>query len=77
MDINVKVRRFDPEAESPKPFWQEYPVTMDDSATVLDTLLAIREQDALLLPQRHLRLLRHAHQRPRRARLQDKDERRG
>ena len=45
MDINVKVRRFDPEAESPKPFWQEYPVTMDDSATVLDTLLAIREQD--------------------------------
>ena len=44
MDVMVRIRRYDPEGENPESYWQEYPVTMDDSATVLDALIKIREE---------------------------------
>ena len=44
MDVTVRIRRYDPEVENPESYWQEYPVTMDDSATVLDALIKIREE---------------------------------
>ena len=44
MDVTVRIRRYDPEGENPESYWQEYPVTMDDSATVLDALIKIREE---------------------------------
>ena len=85
MDITVRVKRQDPEAtgEGRLPYWQEYPVSIPETATVLDALIQIREDDdgtlslRCFLPQRHLRFLRDAYQRPRRARLQDNCQRRG
>ena len=44
MDITIKVRRFDPESEGAEPYWQEFPVSIEDSATVLDALIKIREE---------------------------------
>ena len=45
MDVTVRVLRQDPEVEEPAPFWQEYPVTIEDNATVLDALIKIREEN--------------------------------
>ena len=38
MDVTIRVKRQDPEAtgEHRLPYWQEYPVTIADNATVLD-----------------------------------------
>jgi succinate dehydrogenase / fumarate reductase iron-sulfur subunit len=44
MDVTVRVKRFDPEAERPASYWQEYAVTVADNATVLDALIKIREE---------------------------------
>ena len=44
MDVTVRVKRFDPEAERPESYWQEYAVTVADNATVLDALIKIREE---------------------------------
>ncbi len=44
MDVNVKIKRFDPETERPAPYWQEYAVSLPDNATVLDALIKIREE---------------------------------
>jgi len=44
MDVTLKVRRFDPDAVSPAPYWQDFPVAIADSATVLDALIQIREE---------------------------------
>lgn len=44
MDVTIKVLRLDPEAAQPAPYWQEYPVAMEDNATVLDALIKIREE---------------------------------
>ena len=44
MDVTIKVRRFDPEAEQPASYWQVFPVAIDDGATVLDALIKIREE---------------------------------
>ena len=44
MDVTVRVKRFDPEAERPAAYWQEYAVTVADNATVLDALIKIREE---------------------------------
>jgi succinate dehydrogenase / fumarate reductase iron-sulfur subunit len=44
MDVTLNIRRFDPEADRPEAFWQEYPVTIEDNATVLDALIKIREE---------------------------------
>ncbi len=43
MNITIRVQRQDPEAPSPAPFWQDYPLEIDDNATVLDALIKIRE----------------------------------
>ena len=44
MDITLKVRRFDPEVETPESYWQDFPVSIEDNATVLDTLIKVREE---------------------------------
>lgn len=44
MDVTVKVKRFDPEAEHPESYWQDYAVALPDNATVLDALIKIREE---------------------------------
>ena len=45
MDVTIKVKRFDPEAADPQPFWQEFTVEIDDKGTVLDALIKIREDE--------------------------------
>ena len=44
MDVTIKVRRFDPEADNPESYWQEFTVGIEDGATVLDALIKIREE---------------------------------
>ena len=44
MDVTVRVKRFDPDAASPAPYWQDFPVSIEDAATVLDALIKIREE---------------------------------
>jgi succinate dehydrogenase / fumarate reductase iron-sulfur subunit len=44
MDVTVKIKRFDPETASPTAQWQEYPLSIEDNATVLDALIQIREE---------------------------------
>ena len=44
MDVTIKVRRFDPDAENPETYWQEFAIDLEDSATVLDALIKIREE---------------------------------
>ena len=43
MDLTLRVRRFDPDSDNPEPYWQEFPVTVEDNATVLDALIKVRE----------------------------------
>jgi succinate dehydrogenase / fumarate reductase iron-sulfur subunit len=43
MDVTVKIKRYDPEAENPAVHWREYPLSIEDNATVLDALIQIRE----------------------------------
>ena len=45
MDVTIKVKRFDPEAADPQPFWQDFTVEIDDKGTVLDALIKIREDN--------------------------------
>ncbi len=44
MDVTVRVRRFDPEADNPESYWQDFPISLEDNATVLDGLIKIREE---------------------------------
>ncbi len=44
MDITLRVRRYDPETENPKAYWQEFPVSLDEHSTVLDALIKVREE---------------------------------
>ena len=44
MDTTVRVRRFDPDAENSEPYWQDFPVSLENTATVLDALIKIREE---------------------------------
>jgi succinate dehydrogenase / fumarate reductase iron-sulfur subunit len=49
MEAIIRVRRFNPEAREPGPYWQEYRVEVERDFTILDTLLKIRnEVDASL-----------------------------
>ena len=43
MDVTLRVRRYNPESESPEPYWEEFPVSIEDNATVLDALIKVRE----------------------------------
>jgi succinate dehydrogenase / fumarate reductase iron-sulfur subunit len=44
MDVTFKIKRFNPEAYSPAPYWQEYALEMSETGTVLDGLIQIREE---------------------------------
>lgn len=44
MRITLKVRRYNPEASNPKPYWQDYTLEVEQAATVLDALLRVREE---------------------------------
>ena len=44
MDVTFKIKRYDPEVEAPESYWQNFSLTLDDSATVLDGLIKIREE---------------------------------
>lgn len=44
MQVTFSVKRFDPEANNAAPYFQTYALEMDDSATVLDGLIRIREE---------------------------------
>ena len=44
MDVTLTVRRFDPEASEPAPYLQDYQLAVEDSATVLDGLIKVREE---------------------------------
>ncbi len=43
MDLNIRVRRFDPAADRPEPYWQDFSVSVEDNATVLDALIKVRD----------------------------------
>ena len=43
MEVTVRVKRYNPEAENPAPYWADYTVETDPFTTVLDTLIKIRE----------------------------------
>ena len=44
MDTALAIKRFDPEAENAKPYWQEFSLKLEQSATILDALIIIREE---------------------------------
>ena len=44
MEVTVRVKRYNPEAENPAPYWADYTVETDHFTTVLDTLIKIREE---------------------------------
>ena len=44
MDVTVRIRRFDPETEPQESYWQQYLLSIEDNATVLDALIKIREE---------------------------------
>ncbi|MBM3941830.1 MAG: succinate dehydrogenase iron-sulfur subunit [SAR202 cluster bacterium] len=43
MELTLRIKRFNPGAERPQAYWKDYPVSIEDNATVLDTLIYIRE----------------------------------
>ncbi len=43
MDLTLKVQRFDPEVTDPKPYWEDFQVSIEDNSTVLDALIKVRE----------------------------------
>ena len=42
MDVTLNIRRFDPEAANPEPYWEEFTVSIEDNGTVLDALIKVR-----------------------------------
>ena len=44
MQVTLGVKRFDPDVDRPGPYYQEYRLEMDESATVLDGLIRVREE---------------------------------
>ena len=44
MDVTLSVRRYNPDANHPAPYFQDYQLGLDDSATVLDALIKVREE---------------------------------
>ena len=45
MQVNLKVKRFDPADSGGKTWWQEYKVDVHPDSTVLDALIQVREQE--------------------------------
>ena len=44
MEATLQVKRFNPDSDRPEPYYQDYTLEMDDSATVLDGLIKVREE---------------------------------
>lgn len=44
MQVNLNVKRYDPEAERPGPYYEDFSLEVGETATVLDGLLKIREE---------------------------------
>ena len=44
MDVTLNVRRYDPDADEPASYFQEYRLDVDESAMVLDGLIKVREE---------------------------------
>ena len=44
MDVSLSVKRYNPDASRPEPYFQEYGIQVEKSATVLDALIKIREE---------------------------------
>jgi len=44
MEVTLSVKRYDPDAERPAAYNQDYPFDIEDNATVLDGLIKIREE---------------------------------
>ena len=44
MQVTLSVKRFDPDADSPETHFQEYKLEVEDTATVLDGLIKLREE---------------------------------
>ena len=44
MQLTLRIRRYNPEAAKPEPYWQDIKVDIEESATVLDALIKIREE---------------------------------
>lgn len=51
MQTTLRIQRFNPETENPRPYYQEYPLVLDQSDSVLDGLIKVREtlDDSLAL----------------------------
>ena len=44
MDVTLSVRRFNPDADEPVHYYQEYRLEVEESSTVLDGLIKVREE---------------------------------
>ena len=44
MKTTLQVKRLNPDSDTPEPYFQDYALEMDDSATVLDGLIKVREE---------------------------------
>lgn len=44
MDVDLNIARFDPESDEKKPYRQEFNIEVDETSTVLDGLIKIREE---------------------------------
>ena len=44
MEVKLNVRRLNPDVERPAPYFQEYDLDLDETSTLLDGLIEIREQ---------------------------------
>jgi succinate dehydrogenase / fumarate reductase iron-sulfur subunit len=44
MDVKLRIRRYDPESENPEPYWEDFSVSVEENATVLDALIKVREE---------------------------------
>ncbi len=44
MEVTLSVKRLNPDSSNPTPFFQEYTLEVEESATVLDGLIRIREE---------------------------------
>ena len=44
MEVTLSVKRFNPDADRPAAYYQDYQIEVDDTSTVLDGLIRIREE---------------------------------
>lgn len=44
MEVTLNVRRYDPDSAKPAPYYQEYDLEIDETHTVLDGLIKVREE---------------------------------